>query len=762
MAVPPGTATCFIKIPIMTRIFIRLLMLMSVVGKLCAQDVYTEMYRPQYHASPRNGFMGDPNGPMKFGGKYHLFWWGHLRSEDMVHWEEINSNALHGTPSGFGNWSGSVVMDIENTAGFNSAEDTAMIAVYTLHEDATGYQHQAISTSLNHGSFEYYDSNPVIESNEPDFRDPQVFWHEQTDKWIMVITKPVDRGIRIYTSDDLKSWDYESTFEGYGARKEIWEVPDLFELPLNGDPQNMKWVMTCGMGPNRMQFWVGDFDGTTFSIDPEENFFTGSHVGGEVFEDFEAGYGDWTVEGESFGGAPAAGTFTDQQEVMGYTGSSLVNSFLNGDGSTGKLISPEFEISRPFINFQIGGGASANELGFRLVVDGEVVQSIASSSNTEIMQWRGVSVSEFIGKTGHIEIVDEATGGWGHVLIDHIVFSDELYDTRTENANWADWGYDFYAGKTFRNYDFDDDRKVWLAWMGNWTYARDVPTRPWKGNQSIPRALSLVKNEFGFQLIQQPIEELKGLRSNEYSITNQQVDGVVPVTVFQPEWNVYELKLSFKVSNRDQVFGVTLAQSDDDKGVKITYDAASSTLELDRSGTPFSFAYKRKSVAPIHFPKDSVLDLHIFIDQASVEVFANDYQTSISSLAFTNVLSTALSLFSETGPTELLSLEAWDIASIWGVTPDQVQRPEVQEDPLKVDSGHSMVYPNPVSAGQYITFGKNNIQNTSICDLGGRVVFTQSTGTNQVLIPDTLSPGLYLVKYISDGRHYSDRIIIRR
>ncbi|MEQ8238287.1 MAG: GH32 C-terminal domain-containing protein [Cyclobacteriaceae bacterium] len=746
----------------MIRIVLHLIFLILLVGELSAQPSYTEMYRPQYHASPRNGFMGDPNGPIKFNGDYHLFWWGHLRSKDMVHWQDINSNALNGTPSGFGNWSGSVVVDFDNTAGFNTENDTAMIAVYTLNDNATGNQSQAISISLNHGSFDYYEGNPVIEGNEPDFRDPQVFWHAPTGKWVMVITKPVDRGIQIYDSDDLKNWTYKSTFDGVGARKEVWEVPDLFQLPLNGDVNNMKWVMTCGMGPNKMQFWVGDFDGTTFTLVQDENFYTGEQVAGVLFEDFENGYGDWSAEGTAFGNQPANGALPDQQEVMGFTGASLANSFLNGDSNIGKLISPEFIIEHAFINFQIGGGTAGNELGLRVVVNGETVQSVASTSNTEVMQWRGVDVSQYIGQSAHIEIVDDATNGWGHVLVDHIVFSNELYDTRIENANWADWGYDFYAGKTFRNYDSDDDRQIWLAWMGNWTYARDVPTKPWKGNQSLPRALSLVKGDYGYQLLQKPIEELKSLRTQEYSLPTGKVNGTQPLTGFAPEWNVYELELSFKIDARDQVFGISLAKSEKHEGIKVTYDAHTSVLELDRSGTPFSFAFRRISKAPIHFPKDSILNLHIYVDQASIEVFANDYETSISSLAFTDVLSTGISLFSENDPVELLLFKAWDLESIHGITPDQVEKPEIEgPEILNIEQPEKMFFPNPVKAGGKLTIAKN-YQSCAVYDLAGNLIFKeQGLITGSTHIPEYLNPGIYILE-LNGAKTSRERLLVTK
>ena len=133
-----------------------LLLLSFIFGEPAKAQSYTEPYRPQFHVSPQFGFMGDPNGPIKYDGKYHLFYWGHFTSDDLVHWTQLNTNALNGTPGGFGNWSGCVVVDEQNTAGFNTEEDTAMVAVYTLNLNSTGIQQQAISVSLNHVNFQYY------------------------------------------------------------------------------------------------------------------------------------------------------------------------------------------------------------------------------------------------------------------------------------------------------------------------------------------------------------------------------------------------------------------------------------------------------------------------------------------------------------------------------------------------------------------------------------------------------------------------------
>lgn len=148
-----------------------------------------------------------------------------------------------------------------------------------------------------------------------------------------------------------------------------------------------------------------------------------------LIEDFESpDYGDWQAEGEAFGPGPAAGTLSDQMEVIGYEGQRLVNSFYGGDGSTGRLTSPPFEIQRRYINFLIGGGGYAGETCMNLLIDGEVVRT-ATGPNTqpggfEELDWEGWDVAEFQGQEAVIQIVDRRSGGWGHINVDHIVQSD--------------------------------------------------------------------------------------------------------------------------------------------------------------------------------------------------------------------------------------------------------------------------------------------------------------------------------------------------
>jgi non-lysosomal glucosylceramidase len=145
-----------------------------------------------------------------------------------------------------------------------------------------------------------------------------------------------------------------------------------------------------------------------------------------VIADFEGGdYGQWTVEGEAFGKGPARGTLPSQQEVSGFAGKGLVNTYLGKDGPHGKLTSPEFTIERRFLNFLIGGGNHKGKTCINLLVDGQVVRT-ATGGNNEKLAWQHWSVRELEGKKARIEIVDHESGPWGHINIDQIEQGDQI------------------------------------------------------------------------------------------------------------------------------------------------------------------------------------------------------------------------------------------------------------------------------------------------------------------------------------------------
>lgn len=257
---------------------------------------YTEKYRPQYHFSPEEKWMNDPNGLVYADGKYHLFYqyypedivwgpmhWGHAVSTDMHHWEH-KPIALYPDEHGL-IFSGSAVMDVNNTSGFGENGQIPMVAVFTYHlmegeqNGRTDFQTQGIAYSLDGGdSWTKYEGNPVIPNTGiKDFRDPKVFWHEESQKWIMVLV--AGDHAQIFTSPDLKAWEYSSSFgKNQGAHGGVWECPDLFLLPVEGsdDPQ---WVMTISINPGApnggsgTQYFLGDFDGKRFVSEQEETLW---------------------------------------------------------------------------------------------------------------------------------------------------------------------------------------------------------------------------------------------------------------------------------------------------------------------------------------------------------------------------------------------------------------------------------------------------------------------------------------------------------
>ena len=255
---------------------------------------YTEPYRPQFHFSPEEKWMNDPNGLVYHQGVYHLFYqyypedivwgpmhWGHAVSKDLIHWEH-KPIALYPDEHGL-IFSGSAVVDQNNTSGFGSTENPPLLAIYTYHlmkgEKAgrTDFQTQGIAYSLDNGdNWTKYEGNPVI-GNEgiKDFRDPKVMWHEASKKWVMTLV--AGDHAKFYSSYDLKEWVLMSEFgKDKGAHGGVWECPDLFKLKVE-DTNEEKWVLLISINPGApnggsgTQYFIGDFDGQTFTTDQNEN-----------------------------------------------------------------------------------------------------------------------------------------------------------------------------------------------------------------------------------------------------------------------------------------------------------------------------------------------------------------------------------------------------------------------------------------------------------------------------------------------------------
>lgn len=255
----------------------------EIIGR---DSMYRESNRPRFHFTTRRGWINDPNGMVYHDGEYHLYYqhnpyerewenmhWGHAVSTDLIHWKELPVALFpdeHGTM-----FSGSALIDYENTAGFNQDNKPAMIIAYTA--DSPEKQVQCIAYSLDNGrTFRKYEHNPVIDSkhiwDSKDTRDPKVFWYAPSKHWVMVLNER--DGHSIYTSNNLKEWVYQSHVTGF------WECPELFELPIDGDPDNTKWVMYGASGT----YMLGNFDGKTFVPESGKHLYTtGSIYAAQTF-----------------------------------------------------------------------------------------------------------------------------------------------------------------------------------------------------------------------------------------------------------------------------------------------------------------------------------------------------------------------------------------------------------------------------------------------------------------------------------------------
>ena len=248
-------------------------------SSILTQGEYNEIYRPQIHYTPAKNFMNDPNGLIFFEGTYHLYYqfnpegnvwgnmhWGHATSNDLMHWEE-QPLALKPNELGFA-FSGSTILDKDNKVGFG---ENSIIAIYTSSD--LKKQHQSIAYSNDGGkTFTDYSGNPVIPNDDENLRDPKVFWHEETKKWIMVLAKGIMKGIEIYGSENLKDWEHLSTFVIDIPVPDIqWECPDLFQLDYK---DSKKWVIIVSVNPrgsflgSGTMYFIGNFDGKTFTADP--------------------------------------------------------------------------------------------------------------------------------------------------------------------------------------------------------------------------------------------------------------------------------------------------------------------------------------------------------------------------------------------------------------------------------------------------------------------------------------------------------------
>jgi len=654
-------------------------------GRAAETAYYSEPFRPQYHFTPGKNWMNDPNGLVYFAGEYHLFYqynpfgdkwghmsWGHAVSPDMVHWKHLPLALPEA--DGVMIFSGSAVVDWKNTSGFGKDGKPPLVAIYTgCRADSDGTQFECIAYSNDQGrTWTKYSGNPVIDRQSKDFRDPKVQWFEATRSWVMTVSLSAEHKVCFYGSDNLKDWKLLSQFGPAGATAGVWECPDLFELPVEGTHEK-RWVLAVNMNPGSVaggsggQYFIGQFDGTKFTADADSSTKPTPEVvpAGRVLADFEGkDYGDWKATGEAFGPGPAQGQLGDQNPVDGYRGRGLVNSYYHGDATTGTLTSPEFEVTQPFLNFLIGGG-SQKETRMDLLVAGKVVRT-ASGADAERLKWSSWDVREFINQKAVLQIVDNATGGWGHINVDQITLADAPARPASEAALWFDYGKDYYAAVSWSDIPKVDGRRLWIGWMNNWQYGGDEPTSPWRSAMSIPRQPGLRRTAEGIRLVQKPVREMEKLRDRHFAFPG---GDIAAANAWLAENQIAGQQLELIVELAPQTSGtqgVKVLKGDKEETL-IGVDRSRGQLFVDRTQSGkvnFNPQFSGVHVAPLPGIAGPV-KLHIFVDASSVEVFVNDGERVFTDLVFPSAGSRGVEFFESENGAKITSLNVWTLKSVW-------------------------------------------------------------------------------------------------
>ncbi|MFM2401982.1 MAG: Fructan beta-fructosidase [Bacteroidota bacterium] len=468
----------------------------------------TEQWRPAIHFSPKINWTNDPNGLIYI----HLFFqhnpkgnewgnmsWGHAKSKDLLHWEELPLAIPHGKEYIF---SGCVVYDKDHVSGLGDLKKSLLIAIYTADYPNT-LQEQHLAFSNDEGvTWTKYEQNPVLSIQLKDFRDPNIIWHEPSHQFVMSVVKPLEFTVQFYGSKDLLHWNYLSEFGHQGDVDMIWECPSLLELPVEGSKET-KWVFAVSsQGPYKksvgMQYFVGDFDGKTFTND-----------------------------------APK------------------------------------------------------------------------------------------------------------------------------EQVNYVDYGRDFYAAIPF--YNTVNKESFWLGWMLSWSYAKEQPTFPYKGQMSLARTLSLVRTSQGLRLKQVLKPDLTKAKP-DYEAHNLVLKGSKDLSgmkFLQNKTYLIELKVA---SSSAKQWGIELGDGakENPELTRIGFDEKSQDWFIDRrlSGQIPAPGFDMIQSAPFIPGGDKVMQL--VVDRSTLELLAQDGTVAISSLRFPTKKE-SVRLVSLSGELRIKELRIWEI-----------------------------------------------------------------------------------------------------
>lgn len=488
---------------------------------------YDQPYRPQYHFSPLENWTNDPNGLIYFEGEYHLFFqynpygdewghmtWGHAVSPDLLHWRQLPPAIPEA--KGVMIFTGSTVVDGRNTSGFCAAGKPCLVAIYTGHtpeqHGSPARQTQNLAFSNDRGrTWTKFVGNPVLDLHMSDFRDPKVFWSQQSAQWIMLVALPNEHKIRFYSSPDLKLWSVRSEFGPAGATGGQWECPELFELPLPAAHTETRWVLKVGLNPGALQGGSG------------EQYFIGR-----------------------------------------FDGSRFVN------------------------------------------------------------------------------------------------------DNPASQTLWTDYGKDCYCALTFNNLPRTAG-VVMLGWMDNWQYAKDLPTSPWRGQMTFPRALSLRMTPQGLRLAQWPVSQLAQLELQR-AATSGTLDAVNHWLAANPIAIRHSFRLTAEIPlGGAQELGLRILAEDGKTVTLVGYRPGTGKLFVDRtrSGlTGFNKDFPVVVEAPLALANDR-LRLTLLIDRNSVEVFADGGLLASTNLVFPPAEANGIELYAKGGKPGGISVQLATLASIW-------------------------------------------------------------------------------------------------
>lgn len=270
-----------------------IVLLLIISTQAFAQNkLYQEPYRPQYHFTTPQNWINDPNGLVYANGVYHLFYqsnpfanvwghmtWGHAVSTDLIHWQQMPIAIKE--ENGIMAFSGSAVLDANNSSRFSVNNTQPLVAIYTGHTDTLQTQNLAFSNDKGI-TWTKYKGNPVLDYHKKDFRDPNVFWYQPKQQWIMALSFPNDHQVGLFASKNLQQWQQISTFGPVGDTSGVWECPDLMQVPIEGQPGKYKWVLFTSQNAT-MQYFVGEFNGVNFTNENPINTIFKQDYGTEYY-----------------------------------------------------------------------------------------------------------------------------------------------------------------------------------------------------------------------------------------------------------------------------------------------------------------------------------------------------------------------------------------------------------------------------------------------------------------------------------------------